>query len=67
MRENLAQVERQLASKEAYLAASAEMKNNDRQRLIAETKLLLQEILQNRGVEAKPPTENLTSEILQLN
>lgn len=57
MRENLAQVERQLASKEAYLAASAEMKNNDRQRLIAETKLLLQEILQNSGVDAKPPTE----------
>ena len=55
MRENLAQVERQLASKEAYLAASAEMKNNDRQRLIAETKLLLQEILQNSGVETTLP------------
>ena len=53
MRENLAMVERQLASKEAYLAASAEMKNTDRQRLIAETKLLLQEILQNSGADAK--------------
>ncbi|KAI2508297.1 prephenate dehydrogenase [Fragilaria crotonensis] len=53
MRENLAMVERQLASKEAYLAASAEMKNTDRQRLLAETKSLLQEILHNSGVEAK--------------
>lgn len=53
MRENLAKVERQLASKEAYLAASAEMKNTDRQRLLAETRSLLQEILQNSGIEAK--------------
>jgi len=53
MRDNLAQVERQLAAKEAYLEASTEMKNNDRQRLLAETKLLLQEIMNNGGLEAK--------------
>jgi len=52
MRENLAKVERQLAAKEAYMAASMEMKNNDRQRLIAETKSLLQEIVNNGGFEA---------------
>ena len=51
MRENLAKIERQLAAKEAYLAASSELKNNDRQRLIAETKLLLREIIENGEVE----------------
>jgi prephenate dehydrogenase len=50
MRENLARVERDLAGKEAYLAASLEMKQHDRQRLIAETKLLLQEIAKNGGL-----------------
>jgi len=44
MRENLASVERKLASKEAYLAASAEMKSSDRQKLIAECRLLLREM-----------------------
>ena len=47
MRDNLAELERKLAAKEAYLAASAEMQSSDRQRLIAETKLLLQEIAKN--------------------
>lgn len=47
MRDNLAKVERQLAAKEAYIAAQAEMKMSDRQRLIAETKSLLQDILQS--------------------
>ena len=51
MRDNLSTLERQLAAKEAYLAASAEMQNSDRQRLIAETKLLLQEIATNGGLE----------------
>lgn len=54
MRDNLSQLERQLAAKEAYLAASAEMQNSDRQRLIAETKLLLQEIAKNGGLDAEP-------------
>lgn len=49
MRENLARIERQLAAKEAYLEASAEMKSNDRQRLLAETKSLLQELLSKNG------------------
>lgn len=53
MRDNLAKVERQLAAKEAYMAASAEMKSNDRQRLIAETKTLLQEIVQNGGLTSE--------------
>ena len=52
MRDNLAKVERQLAAKEAYLAASLEMKKSDRQRLLTETKLLLQEIVKNGGLES---------------
>ena len=44
MRDYLATLERQLVAKEAYLVASIEMKNNVRQRLIAETKLSLQEV-----------------------
>lgn len=52
MRENLADVERKLAAREAYLAAKAEMKQNDRQRLLAETKMLLQELAKN-GVVAQ--------------
>ena len=45
IRDNLASMERQLVAKESYIAASAEMRNNDRQRLLAETKLLLQEVV----------------------
>jgi prephenate dehydrogenase len=44
MRENLADVERQLAAREAYLAAKAEMGKSDRQRLLVEMRLLLQEL-----------------------
>jgi hypothetical protein len=47
MRDNLAKVERQLAAKEAYIEAKTEMKMSDRQRLSAETKSLLQDILQS--------------------
>ena len=43
LRENLADIERQLVAKESYLEATSEMRNSDRQRLLAETKLLLQE------------------------
>jgi len=50
MRDNLANLERQLAAKEAYLEASIEMKNTDRQRLLAETKQLLQEVAMNGGL-----------------
>lgn len=49
MRDNLANLERQLVAKESYLAASNELRSNDRQRLIAETKQLLQEVAQNGG------------------
>jgi hypothetical protein len=38
-------MERQLVAKESYLAASSEIRSNDRQRLLAETKRLLQEVV----------------------
>ena len=44
MRENLASLERDLAAREAYLMAKDEMKKGDRQRLLAETRLLLREL-----------------------
>lgn len=44
LRENLARVERQLVAKEAFLAAKSEMKDLDRQRLIAECRQLLHEV-----------------------
>jgi len=51
MRDNLASVERKLAAKEAYLAASAEMKNTDRQKLLLECRMLLREMAKaNTGV-----------------
>lgn len=50
MRDNLASVERKLAAKEAYLAASAEMKNTDRQKLLAECKLLLLEMATSNAI-----------------
>jgi prephenate dehydratase/prephenate dehydrogenase len=49
MRDNLARLEQQLAAKEAYLAAGIELRNSDRQRLLAETKQLLQEVAQSGG------------------
>jgi arogenate dehydrogenase (NADP+), plant len=50
MRDNLVNIERQLVAKESYLAASTEMRNTDRRRLLAETKLLLQEVAKNGGL-----------------
>ena len=52
MRDNLARLEQQLAAKEAYLAAGIELRNSDRQRLLAETKELLQEVLRNETPKA---------------
>ena len=49
MRDNLASVERKLAAKEAYLAASSEMKNSDRQKLLAECRMLLREVAKSNG------------------
>jgi prephenate dehydrogenase len=50
MRENLASIERQLAGREAYLAAKTEMRKSDRQRLLAETRLLLQELAKSSAL-----------------
>ena len=62
MRDNLASVERKLAAKEAYLAASAEMKNTDRQKLLAECRLLLREMAKSNAklahVESSPIEES---------
>jgi prephenate dehydrogenase len=55
MRENLASLERQLAAREAYLMAKDEMRKSDRQRLLAETRLLLQELARNGIEEYKAP------------
>ena len=45
IREALAQVERQLAAKEAYLAARAEFDNNQRTRILEEARALMREAL----------------------
>jgi arogenate dehydrogenase (NADP+), plant len=50
MRDNLAALERQLAAKEAYLEARTDMKNSDRQRLLSETRRLLQDATRNGGL-----------------
>jgi prephenate dehydrogenase len=50
LRDNLATLERQLAAKEAYLAASAELHSRDRQRLLEETRMLLKEVAKNGGL-----------------
>jgi arogenate dehydrogenase (NADP+) len=56
MRDNLASVERKLAAKEAYLAASSEMKNTDRQKLLAECRMLLREVAKSNGKEVDVST-----------
>jgi prephenate dehydrogenase len=43
LRDSFAHVERQLAAKEAYMAAKAEMATHERQRILAEVRGLLQE------------------------
>jgi len=58
LRDNLATLERQLAAKEAYLTAASEMRNTDRQRLLAETKLLLQEVAKNGGLFSDTSSES---------
>ena len=50
IRENMATLEQKLTAKEAYLEASTERQIRDRQSLISETKLLLQELVRNGGV-----------------
>jgi len=66
MRENLADVERKLAAREAYLAAKAEIRQGDRQRLLAETKHLLQELAKNgiyRPEDPKASTLDVETQI----
>jgi prephenate dehydrogenase len=53
MRDNLATLERQLAAKEAYLAATVELRNTERQRLLAETRQLLQEVAAESRIDAE--------------
>ena len=60
MRENLASLERQLAAREAYLMAKDEMRKSDRQRLLSETRLLLQELAKN-GLDAVDSSSTSTS------
>ena len=56
MRENLARIERQLAGKEAYLTAKAELQNSERQKLLAETRHLLEQIaLDDASVSIRRP------------
>jgi len=62
MRDNLASVERKLAAKEAYLQASAEMKNTDRQKLLAECRMLLREMAKSTVDSAKEVTPSNVSE-----
>lgn len=58
MRENLAVLERKLVAKESYLEASLELRNHDRQRLLAETKLLLQEaVMAQQQQQQEGPTQ----------
>jgi prephenate dehydrogenase len=57
LRDNLAHIERQIVAKESYLEATAELQNQDRKRLLAETKSLLQEILTSGGLTSAAPPE----------
>lgn len=72
VRLNLAKIERQLVSKEAHLKAKAEMQDNDRQRMIDEFKMLLQEAANKvskdlpQGKELIAPKEEVQSPQLQL-
>jgi arogenate dehydrogenase (NADP+), plant len=62
MRENLANIERQLVAKESYLEATAELHHQDRKRLLAETKSLLQEILTSGGLVPEDPRRKVAPE-----
>ena len=64
LRDNLAKVERQLAAKEAYLAASTDLRNSDRRQLIAECKSLLREAMMSENLGVKSSVEVDTSSSL---
>jgi hypothetical protein len=64
MRENLARIERQLAGKEAYLTAKAELQNSERQKLLAETRHLLEQIaLDDSSVSIRRPKSAANSSV----
>ena len=52
MRDGLVSVKGKLTAKEACLVASAEMKNTDRQQLLAECKMLLKEMVTSNANSA---------------
>jgi len=54
IREALAQVERQLAAKEAYLAAKAEVSRDQRDRILEECRVLMREVLANPASMSSP-------------
>jgi len=60
MKERLAKIEMQLAAKEAYLAAKAEMQNDDRQRLMQECKILLREVAKGYSDTSAPLITDVT-------
>jgi len=51
IREALSQVERQLAAKEAYLSARAEMNSGERTRVLEECKSLMKEVLEENRAD----------------
>jgi sugar-specific transcriptional regulator TrmB len=53
IREALAQVERQLAAKEAYLAAKSEVNTDQRNRILEECKSIMREALEEAIVTGK--------------
>ena len=57
LRENLAALECELAAKGAYLSAKEELIKGDRQKLLSETRMLLQELAKS-DYEAVDPTRN---------
>lgn len=60
IREALAQVERQLAAKEAYLSARAEMNSGERTRVLEECKSLMKEVLEENRADMLKIIGNVT-------
>jgi hypothetical protein len=56
LRDNLAALECELAARGAYLSAKQEMMNGDRQKLLAETRMLLQELAKSSNSNSNDDT-----------
>lgn len=56
LRDNLAALECELAARGAYLSAKQEMMNGDRQKLLAETRMLLQELAKSSNSSSNDDT-----------